>query len=493
MNRDFFSLSRCCVVLGAILICFWELRDVYCQDTAKGSLQSLVVLKNMNVITGVARANFEKTIVEQPNGSRIVLMTDQVALICDSYDEVFEFQRSQLDPGDHNGHEQLFRWCIRYQQLDAAQRLIDDLQFTRMSPQTLEALNTQLVASRAAQTRTQTPTNSASVQIAKTAMTSDANRNAGTSERIPSSNEPVEDSMVQLAAFSSNTPAGNVLASPQSVTARELEAALRHMPEFGISSFKRVVEPILAKNCANAGCHQRQSETFPLMTMGAGVAIPRRMSQQNLYQVLRYVGDGLPESSPLLDRALTAHGPQDVPAVKFETREHLVLLEWVQLMAEPARQARIPQTMLDTENTIRSQNDRPSIEKAAILQVGAIPTSTPTDSMSPFDRIASPASQLPAKADGASEIRQVSHIQSNAPPTIPDLRSKGRQSQVSDPFDPEVFNREFFNKKPLLEKSFQEPSGGQTPTSETTTHDVGQISISNTNSFSAAGSDAKRD
>ncbi len=404
-----------CFALGIILSWLVSAQTSGAQQRAASNAASLVVLKNMNVLSGIARADFEKTIVEQPNGSRIVLPTDQVALICDTYEEIFDFFSSQLESEDYAGFERLCRWCIRYQQFEAAQRLIDRWQFSRVSPQVLESLHTQLVTSRAAYERLQksaaleTSSASPSTNVAVATATTDAPSRNKTTVR-----EVLPDAMVQLAGFSSEPSTALTSGAEATIPGWELDAKLKNMPELGLAGFKRVVEPILAKNCATVGCHHRTSDVYPILSVASGVTIPKRMSQQNIYQALRYLDPDQPDTSPLLTFAITAHGRQAKSAIDLESREHQILAEWVHLMAEPARRAEIPRIMVT----------------AARAEVAA-----------------APASVISSSAMEQATIKLASQAASEPPPTIPNLTSQRRVGAVEDPFDPQIFNREFSKKK----------------------------------------------
>lgn len=413
-----------CFVLGILLSWFVAAQNTTTPQRGAYTAASLIVLKNMNVLSGVARADFEKTIVEQPNGSRIILPTDQVALICDTYQEIFDFFSSQLEPEDYAGVERLCRWCIRYQQFEAAQRLIDRWQFSRMNPQVLESLHTQLVTSRAAYERSQksaaleTSNAASSTSVAATTTTPDAASRIETTTR-----EVLPDAMVQLAGFSSEPSPVLTNGAEATIPGWELDAKLKNMPELGLAGFKRVVEPILAKNCATVGCHHRTSDVYPILTVASGVTIPKRMSQQNIYQALRYLDPDQPDASPLLKFAITAHGRQAKPAIDLESREHQILAEWVNLMAEPAKRAEIPRIMVTAARA---------------------------------DVAAAAASAISSSAEEDVPTKPAPHTASEPPPNIPNLTSQRKGGAVEDPFDPQIFNREFSKKRATAERSENE-------------------------------------
>jgi hypothetical protein len=253
----------------------------------------------------------------------------------------------------------------------------------------------------------------------------------------------VVDPMIQKANFETiELDVPKVTSAPESslttVPIHTLEKALDQVPEFGRASFKRVVEPILVKNCAAAGCHNRQQKNMPLLELGHGLSVPKRLSQQNLYQVMHFVGDGQPQNSVLIQQALTAHGTQKQASIKPNSREHLILQEWITLMAEPVRTTQIPQA------------------KTSLADVA------PTDSQEPEASAA-----VPRVAQRPVETR----VNANAP-TIPDLRKRKQDQVPADAFDPEIFNRQFLHKpdptpkKPAPPQPDSDPADDQNPIRE---------------------------
>jgi hypothetical protein len=424
MDRTYLNSFAVSLVFFAICCGFGQAPAVVAQQPkTAGKLASLVVLKNNNVLEGIVRADFEKTLVETLSGSRIVVPTEQVAMVCENYNEAFEFLWSQIDGEDFARQAELVPWCIRFKQFEQAQRLIDRLQFTKINPQVLDDLSRQLVSARERAEKTQL------------AQSTPPQQHAGNAQNLPANSQTgrdqinVVDPMIQKANFETiELDVPKATAAPESslttVPIHTLEKALDQVPEFGRSSFKRVVEPILVKNCAAAGCHNRQQKNMPLLELGHGLSVPKRLSQQNLYQVMHFVGDGQPQNSVLIQQALTAHGTQKQASIKPNSREHLILQEWITLMAEPVRTTQIPQA------------------KTSLADVA------PTDSQEPEASAA-----VPRVAQRPVETR----VNANAP-TIPDLRKRKQDQVPADAFDPEIFNRQFLQKPDPTPKKANDPT-----------------------------------
>lgn len=212
-------------------------------------------------------------------------------------------------------------------------------------------------------------------------------------------------------------PASSALPVP------ELEMLLKRLPTEGVSLYKRRVEPLLFRNCSNAGCHDPEKTRLPLQRLARGEGIPKRMSQQNLIQVLRFTSSGVSGDSPLLTAATTAHGGAVKAPLKLDSEHYRLLAAWVERMAAPANAAGIPQvhSPLFSAATLPME-DRPPAD-ARPIGGNLSPGSLPTGLVGP----GTPVSQTaPASAK---------------PPEIPQLERAADAFVPADPFDPAIFNR----------------------------------------------------
>ncbi len=91
-------------------------------------------------------------------------------------------------------------------------------------------------------------------------------------------------------------------------TNEEMEQLTRSLPQGTVGFYKRKIEPVLVRSCFTAGCHNQEAEHMPLQRMSRSGTIPRRLSQENLYSVIRYTDANEPLFSSLLSHAETPHG-----------------------------------------------------------------------------------------------------------------------------------------------------------------------------------------
>lgn len=398
--------------------------------------EQLLVYKNGNLQRGRIERQLGGYLALTPSGSRIVIPLDQVDFVCGSLAEAFEVKRKRLPPIDSDSKErpnariELFQWCLKHGLHSEAEQELTQLQLTRLTAQELYSLLRQLHTAIERTATKSTPIPAASVAETKIAdaspakpefMFSDLPSNRPDAAAVPPSSAiaaqpavaPLKGELIKPVAYeeaSPDTAAGTL-------PVYELEETIKQLPVEGVSLFKRRVEPMLFKNCSNAGCHDPDKTRLPLQRLARGEGIPKRMSQQNLIQVLRFVGGGTESDAPLLLAATTPHGGAVAAPLKKDTDQYRLLSIWVERMATKTEFAGIPQTTSTLFPSVEAPpQDLPPVDAQPL----------------PANRQAVPASLFPANEPKAS----------SAPlPTIPSLDGSTEKFVPTDPFDPAIFNR----------------------------------------------------
>lgn len=104
------------------------------------------------------------------------------------------------------------------------------------------------------------------------------------------------------------------LASPEvagerDVSGEELDRFVRQLPPGTAEMFTQAIQPMLVNNCMTSGCHTRPDQSkFSLLRPPHDQRPGRRLTQRNLYEVLKWVDLQSPEESPLLRAAGSPHG-----------------------------------------------------------------------------------------------------------------------------------------------------------------------------------------
>ena len=410
------------------------------QVSGSPQTEQLLVYKNGNLQRGRIERQLGGYLALTPSGSRIVIPLEQVDFVCGSLAEALEVKRKRLPPIDSNAKDrpnariELFQWCLKHGLHAEAEQELTQLQLSRLTAQELYSLLRQLHTAIERTMAKSAPKPAASLpdssmpdnSMAETAtakpefMFSELPANDPDAALPPSSAiveqpavAPLKGEVIKPVAYEEATP----VAAAGTLPVYELEETIKQLPVEGVSLFKRRVEPMLFKNCSNAGCHVPDKTRLPLQRLARGDGIPKRMSQQNLIQVLRFVGGGTEENAPLLLAASTAHGGGVAPPLKKDTDQYRLLAIWVERMAPKTEFAGI----LQTNSTLFPSVEAPPQDLPPV-DAQPLPATRPTV----------PASLFPANEPKASA----------APlPTIPSLDGSTEKFVPTDPFDPAIFNR----------------------------------------------------
>lgn len=196
---------------------------------------------------------------------------------------------------------------------------------------------------------------------------------------------------------------------PALVSLDELERTARGLPPDAMEAFAARVQPLLLNRCAANCCHGTRSESKLRMVRAAsGRALTRRFTHRNLYAALQWVDRDDPQQSLLLTAPMDAHGSLAGPVFSEREREQYDLLAgWVRRVALAAR---VPAV------------ERIDAREAALMQAS-------------YDEpVHLPRVGEPTTVDARGPVR--------AEPQA------GQRHPSSDPFDPEVFNRQFVTGQP---------------------------------------------
>jgi hypothetical protein len=227
-----------------------------------------------------------------------------------------------------------------------------------------------------------------------------------THPRIPLLERRLELARAQASAKTTRSPV-----AAEAVTNEDLDRMVRGMPPGSVECFAQTIQPLLLNHCSTAGCHGTGSGTrFVLRRNSLGKTPSRRLTQRNLHAAIRCVNAADPAMSPLLINAIREHG--DTKAPVFTSREVLQykqLVSWVYLVAQKSAQ-------LPTE-TVAPQ-------PVPLLQA-------------PLNPPAKPAPTAPVNLAPATIEPESQKAASAAPAKKVDV------FVPADPFDPEIFNRQF--------------------------------------------------
>jgi hypothetical protein len=200
----------------------------------------------------------------------------------------------------------------------------------------------------------------------------------------------------------------------------DLDRLLRGMPHGTVETFSSTIQPLLLNTCGNAGCHGPQSESkLRLLRTQLGKSSNRRFTQRNLYAVIEMINRSDPPASQLLTAPVAPHGT--AKAAIFTNKEvvqYRQLVQWVMRVASGP------------------VNEQPaSVERSAEPLLQRLPAATKsTGEITPANLLLVGRSE--ARAPAASVGKNVDKKPARKQPAASD-------DPPGDPFDPEIFNRQF--------------------------------------------------
>lgn len=348
-----------------------------------------MVLANGAVIEGQVERQGDSIVVEKTTGSRIMFSLDRVEAICESKTDVYWHRCASLSATDAVGHTRLFRWCLQNELVDQAQNQIDLLQEMDLTAAELLELNQSLLEKiRLIQHQRQQQEYARQFAITE----------------LPHQLEA--DGEIRQVSFEQVVTEQRDRAKH----VRRLDRATESLPREAVSMFKRRIEPMVIQSCMTASCHDSSAPAMPLRVVSRSSPIPKRMSQENLSQILDQVDLDRPLESPVLRAALSPHGNLDEPILRSESENSILLQQWlVMISSRPSAVQELPDWY------------RPAMEppENALVDQKAVQQPVP-----------------------APELKNASPIPRAEPASEPG-ESKPETPASGDPFDPEIFNRRY--------------------------------------------------
>ena len=211
----------------------------------------------------------------------------------------------------------------------------------------------------------------------------------------------------------------------------ELDLMVRGMPPGTVETFAQTIQPLLVNRCGAASCHGQASPSrFRLFRMPPGGPSSRRLTQRNLYAALQWVDRAHPERSPLLTTPMRPHGTARAPVFgDHQLAQYRQLVDWCHRVA----QAEPPVTQASYEQP--TDDARPAFRRSANPHRSGHPTRANANS-----EVLSAVAIDPA----SGKEGQAAHPLAGKP------KGERRPASVpkfvpTDPFDPEVFNRQFWS------------------------------------------------
>jgi hypothetical protein len=343
----------------------------------------VLVLDNERLLEGEVVRQDDQFCVRDPRGGELRLPAEKVLKVCASREQAFAFVATRANLRDPDERLRLARWCQ------------------------LNGLYEQAVAQAAAAVRMR-PGHAESRRLLDSVQRAVATRGAG--------------------------PAPGPRPAPPAQAAAPVDVSLE-----SLSAFATRVQPVLMNACVR--CHSAgRGGRFNLVRSYDSGPVNRRATQQNLAAVLAQVNLKRPELSPLLIKAVSAHGSDlKAPLPGQDAPPYRLVVDWIlrtratnpHLCQEGTQTAEAPAPRLGTAPPAALV---PVAYRPAAGAAPADPAPTPAAPQSEAVVVSSPAPFEP-RASGPAPGPA-------APPVPAPAAQPSSPAAPADEFDPALFNQQ---------------------------------------------------
>ena len=302
------------------------------EDPGADRLSYVLLNQDFAVLRGFVTEQPTRILIRQSNGE-IRLPREAVACWAPEIAGLYQYRLEHRQAATLSEYLKLARWCIDNDYLVGAARELAAAR--RAAPNdrgVLRAIDDYLIAEHeASRKQRQSDRRDANSQSEAIELASgDANAGSGVVHANANSSEQIT--------------ASPGVDSEQSSDSWVDESAALHLEMFTGS-----IQPILNNRCATAACHGSNAKNafrFQNQLAGARVASPE-MTRENLQAVADWIDFDHPNASPLLVRALQAHGDLDAPPLGPRNREAIARLRtWIYEVASASASAALSEAKL---------------------------------------------------------------------------------------------------------------------------------------------------
>ena len=371
--------------LSVFLVCY-AAACCYADPPSWGTQQGVLVLRTGRVLRGEITQVGDRFIIAIGDSDEIAVPAASVDLHCQNLDEAYRRRSERISRvATASAHLALADWCLSNELLpQAAEQLL--------AAQQLEPKNAEVARFERR------------LQVA-------ARQGEGPAPARPTP-----------------TPSGSVKLEQQV----DLDQFARGLPSGTMEQFTSGIQPLLVNRCGASACHgPNAGSTFRLARPAAGRLAARRLTQRNLYAALQYVDKEKPLSSPLIRQATLAHGKsRQAPIDPRETESLRQLANWLTRFQQGSTRP----ANLEPQPAVLSQRDSAGQPEAQLVtHLEPVGPSTEEDELDDpsMSEAKPPAAQPPVATPSSS---------TTGAPAAPSAAG------VSDPFDPEVFNRRYHRR-----------------------------------------------
>lgn len=381
------------------------------QATPNDEAGHCVLLRNGNVLFGVARQLGEFVVIHTERGGEIRLERQEVLCWANSLRDLYRYRIDHRQSGNLSAMLRDAEWCLRFELFDLASQ--DIRKVLSIDPRNAQAARLEnRVRREFAKANSMTETSDARRQIwgAKEAdprmsarggpSLNDRALNDRESQADDRSRETTSTNhFLRVVGYQNDLGNDHVLETPDDIDPRTLRR------------FAGQIQPMLVNRCGR--CHDASVDDlrgWKLVTPAVGSRASSRMTRDNLWSTLSYIDSKSPEQSLLFTKATTAHGGEEAPLGVRSVKATETLRSWLWMASAWMVQH-------------AAKNSSPVVTADQILE---------SPESRPIKTPISPTSQVVHHPEDIDDAVQMEADHPIGPSRLP---------LVTNPFDPDLFNR----------------------------------------------------
>ncbi|MBL8856493.1 MAG: hypothetical protein JNK57_21200 [Planctomycetaceae bacterium] len=331
-----------------------------------------LMLRNGSVFSGQISESQGKYTIQINPQTQMTYDANRAWVVADSLNELYEFHRARVRPGDLNSQMEFARWCITQKLWTEAELEIDAMRAAGVADLQLRGLRLAIAASRPAPPTAQSSLVPSSVNnpIATQGLQPSPNRAVESlpavsvesnlvaplprvpvpspslpkpslpKPAVPAATASLPSPRFQPAADHAETPAPIV----NSVFSfydqpgfendtRVQEAISESVDQKAVDQFNETVQWSVVQACA--GCHYPENErlaqasSFALEIPSAKHKATLEQTRHNLAQLLPLINRDNPGNSRLVDLLAQPHGTLKQPPLAAESEDYRAIMQWI--------------------------------------------------------------------------------------------------------------------------------------------------------------------
>ena len=167
----------------------------------------------------------------------------------------------------------------------------------------------------------------------------------------------VERRLQAATATSGRSP---TVSAPPAVSAAELQQRIEQLPPGTMETFTSTIQPILLNSCATGACHGPNSKvSYQLLRPILGRPLTQRFTQRNLFATLEQLDPNAPEQSKLLRVLAENHGGAVNSFRVGHTAQYEHVVEWVKQAASQTPDRRPARLETNADSLLQTSQQRP--------------------------------------------------------------------------------------------------------------------------------------